>query len=214
MELQKQMETGSKQVKRIARAAETIIRKTIQPKYRLPQNEYYLQHIVLGMNMYKAKCYPMGLADERIADYLLYQIYRYRDMIGTDTRWNITWLFTANAVEKYRAQFLSKGGKSGMYFYIHEWMDEYKLTMERILNVIAEPKPNEMAQYTYMPSEESIKARWLNTEAGFMLCGSSTTGWSPQSRTCSKCVNIERCKARMQKKYPELLRIRKEIANG
>ena len=213
MESPKQMETG-KQFRRIARAVEVIIRKCIYPKYRLPQNEYYLVNIEQGMQMYREKCYPMGLADERIADYILYQIYRYRDMIGVDSRWTIVWLFTQNAVEKYRAQFLSKGGKSGMYYYIHEWMDDNELTMQRVLNVIAEPKPNEMAKYVYMPSEEPIKRRWLNTEAGYTLCGTSTTGWSPQSRICNQCNYVGKCRVRMQTKYPELLRIRKEIQNG
>lgn len=195
--------------RRVARTAEVIIRKCISQTYRLPKSEYYLKAIEECMTLYKQKCYPMGLADERIADYLLFHLYRYRDVV-TGRRWSIMWLFTTLNVEKYKEQFLTKEGKSGIRYYIQEWMDENGLRMDRLLTVMAPPKPSILAQMVFMPSEEPIKRRWHNTENGFLLCQRSTTGWSPLSAMCRRCDFKDKCMRETEHKYPELIRYRKK----
>lgn len=213
MESQDRQSLIDAKCRRVARTAEVIIRKCISSRYRLPKSEYYLRAIEECMTLYKKQCYPMGLADERIADFLLYHIYRYRDMV-TGNRWNIMWLFTSLNVNRYREQFLTKEGKSGVRYYIQEWMDENGLRMERLLTVMAPPQPSMLAGMVFMPSEEPIKRRWLNTENGYLLCQKSTTGWSPLSPMCRKCDYSIKCEKETEHKYPELTRYRKEKKNG
>lgn len=197
---------------RIARTAEVIIRKALLPFWRLPKNLYFYSHIRNTINSYKTQCYPLGLADERIVDYLLYVIYKDRVRICESSSFSVTWLFSTSQVERYRAQFISEAGKSGMRYYIEQWMEENGLTMKRLLKVIQPPKPNSMSQYIYMPAEENIKRRWLNTDVGYTMCTVNTTGWSPRSAACGQCMYATECISLTGKRFPELLRIRQ--SNG
>ena len=205
------MEDRIKKAKRVARAAEVIIRKTLVAQYRLPKTESVFVMAANTMDEYQERCYPMGLADERIADFLLYQIYRMRDTILSSQRtFHIEWVFSVNGVEKYKAQFLTREGKNGMRYYIEEWMRERGLTMQTVLSVIAEPSKSPLANMVYLPSEEPVKRRWYGTEMGYMLCAKDTTGWSPKSASCGECVFRERCERTTTERYPELVRLRKE----
>lgn len=80
--------------------------------------------------------------------------------------------------------------------------------------MIAKQKPNPLKKMIYLPSEEPIKKRFLNTDAGLALCQQSTTGWSPLSETCGRCDNWVECGKMTAKKYPELMRFRKEVYHG
>lgn len=205
------MEDRIKKAKRVARAAEVIIRKALVAQYRLPKTESVFFMAADTMDEYQKRCYPMGLADERIADFLLYQIYRMRDnILSSQKAFHIEWVFSTNGVEKYKAQFLTKDGKSGMRYYIDEWMSECGLTMQMVLNVIAEPSRSPLASMIFLPSEEPVKRRWYGTEMGYMLCAKDTTGWSPMSASCKECVFKEKCERTTTEKYPELVRLRKE----
>lgn len=198
----------------MAKAMEAIIRRTLLPRYRLPKNRAYLAKIRTVLEYYQNTCYPMGLADERIADFLLYQIYRLRETISLSKQWDLDWIFSFKGVDKFKLQFLTKEGKSGMRYYIQEWMDDNDLTMETILRFMEEPKPSPLSPYVYLPSEEPIKRRWFNTEMGLLLCLSETTGWSPLSAACQQCKQKEICELETQRKYPELIRLRKETQHG
>lgn len=205
------MEDRIKKAKRVARAAEVIIRKTLVDQYRLPKTESVFVLAANTMDEYQRQCYPMGVADERIADFLLYQIYRMRESIlSSKNTFHIEWVFSTNGVERYKAQFLSKNGKSGMRYYIGEWIRECGLTMQTILNVIAEPARSPLASMVYLPSEEPVKRRWYGTEMGYMLCMKDTTGWCPQSESCRECVFRVKCEQKTTEKYPELVRLRKD----
>lgn len=200
----------TKRLVRVAKAMEAIIRRTLLPRYRLPKNQAYLTKVRAVLGYYQSSCYPMGLADERIADFLLYQIYRLRDTISQSKQWDLDWVFSFKGVDKFKSQFLTKEGKSGMRYYIQEWMDDNGLAMEAILRFMEKPKPSPLASLVYLPSEEPVKRRWFNTEMGFLLCISETTGWSPQSVACQRCNYKEKCEKETQHKYPELTRLRKE----
>ena len=151
-----------------------------------------------------------GLADDRIVDYIVYQIYRTRENIERGYGWRPDFLFSDYSIEKYRKQFINEGGKSGMNYYINKWLDESELSRSDLVKMIEEPKPNGMRKYIYMESEEQTKMRFLNTDGGYMLCQRSTTGWSPMSETCIKCDFQKQCEEATAKRLPELVRLRKE----
>ena len=148
--------------------------------------------------------------EERIVDYVVYQVYRNRQMIE-DGRWKQSWWFSQASLDKYRSQFMSEKGKSGINYYINQWLNEFELSRNSLTSMIAKQKPNPLRKMVYMESEEPIKKRFLNTEAGFALCQQVTTGWSPLSETCKKCKNWVECGQMTAKKYPELMRFRKEV---
>lgn len=157
------------------------------------------------------KLFPNGVSDGRIIDFIVYQIYRFRDMIGVkDTRWNMTWCFSDNAVQKFKHQFLDASGKAGMLYYIDQWLEDGGLNRGMLEKMIKVQDKHRLAKLVYIQSEDCTKKRFLNTEMGLALCLQSTTGWSPQSPVCSSCTNSEKCKVITQKKYPELFRLRSE----
>lgn len=188
---------------------ESLIRRTIDPKWKFTQSGQVAMQLQNGLGLLPGLFNVAVMDDERIVDYIVYQIYRNREMIE-DGRWQPSWLFSRTALDRYKNQFLSEKGKSGMNYYINQWLEEFELSRFTLVSMIAKPKPNPLRKMIYMESEEPIKKRFFNTEAGFALCQQATTGWSPLSDTCKKCKNWIECGKMTAKKYPELMRFRKE----
>lgn len=188
---------------------ETVVKRTIEPKWKFTESGRVLLYLQDGINSLPNLFGIAKIDDGRIVDYLVYQIYRARTAILNGT-WQYTWLFSRAAMDKYQKQFLAADGKSGMNYYIDQWLYEAELSRGQLTSIIAKPKPNPLRNMVYMPSEEPIKKRFLNTEAGFALCQSTTTGWSPLSDACRQCDNWVECGKNTAKKYPELMRFRKE----
>ena len=194
---------------RLSKMIEALIQKSLNPKWKFPggPNLLMLQKDVQVLS--KLWAYD-GMADDRVVDYVVYQIYRKRDNISKGYGWQVHHMFTDYAVEKYRHQFMSEEGKSGMNYYINQWLDENDLSRQALVKMIEPPKPNSMRKYVYMESEEVTKRRFLNTDAGYILCQRSTTGWSPQSETCMACKFKEQCEMDTERRLPELVRMRRE----
>lgn len=171
-----------------------------------PQN---ISVIAKGIERLK-KLYPYGYCDERIVDFIVYQIYRYRDCINREPRWNITWCFSEMAVNKFRCQFIEEGGKSGMNWYIDRWLQESGTCRENLTGMLRDLSEHPLAKMIYVEAEDMMKKRFLNEEGGYFICQQSTTGWSPGSSVCAECNYVERCQITTEKKYPELFRIRKQ----
>ena len=206
------MELQERTVK-IRQMIETVVKRTIDPKWRFTQSgvaAFYLQN---GVEQLPTLFGVSDIDDERIVDYIVYQIYRYRTAIANGS-WQYTYLFSQAALEKYRNQFLSADGRSGMNYYINQWLDEVELSRGQLTLMIAKPKPDPLKQMVYLASEEPIKRRFLNTDDGLVLCQRATTGWSPLSEACGQCDNWVECGKMTAKKYPELMRYRKEIYHG
>ncbi|MBD5323844.1 MAG: hypothetical protein HDS02_03290 [Bacteroides sp.] len=186
------------------------MKRTIDPKWRFTQSGVAALYLQNGVEQLPALFGVSDIDDERIVDYIVYQIYRYRTSIANGS-WQYTYLFSQAALEKYRNQFLSADGKSGMNYYINQWLDEVELSRGQLTSMIAKPKPDPLKQMVYLASEEPIKRRFLNTEDGLVLCQRATTGWSPLSEACGQCDNWVECGKMTAKKYPELMRYRKEV---
>lgn len=203
------MELQERTVK-IRQMIETVVKRTIDPKWRFTQSGVVALYLQNGVEQLPALFGVSDIDDERIVDYIVYQIYRYRTSIANGS-WQYTYLFSQAALEKYRNQFLSADGKSGMNYYINQWLDDVELSRGQLTLMIAKPKPDPLKQMVYLASEEPIKRRFLNTEDGLVLCQRATTGWSPLSEACGQCDNWVECGKMTAKKYPELMRYRKEV---
>ena len=116
-------------------------------------------------------------------------------------------------IEKYRNQYFGDGNPR-IDYYIDQWLDSIDVKRQVITDYIAGPKPNKWRQYIEMPSDELVKRRFLNTEAGLVLCSMKTLGWSPGSNACSECEFTAKCKEITTKRYPELMRLRLEDGNN
>lgn len=185
-----------------------IILTLINKRYKIPEGDISKGIIASGIQRLNKELYPNSkMADERIVDYIVYFLYLRREPRYHFTEYD---MFSEHAIEKYRHQFMSESGKSGINYYINQWLSEGGLTRHRLTLMIASPKPNKMSKFLYMPSEELIKKRFYNTDNGFMLCQQSTTGWAPKSEACSGCEYKERCMNVTAMKFPELIRLRKK----
>lgn len=192
---------------------ERLIRRTINPKFTYTQGGVALCQLEEGLNRLPEVFGVDDVSEERVVDYLVFQIYRSRTAIA-EGRWRQNWLFSESAKDKYKKQFINEDGKSGMNYYINLWLDEAELSRGQLTAMIAKQRPNPLKRMVYLPSEEPIKKRFLNTDIGLALCQQSTTGWSPLSETCGRCDNWKECGKLTAKKYPELMRFRKEVYYG
>ena len=189
---------------------EAIVRRTIDGTWRFTRSGVAAKYLEDGLAKLPALFGIADIDDERIVDYITYQLYRSRSALE-DGRWKYTWLFSQAAMEKFKKQFLDSNGKSGMRYFIDQWLDEAELTRSGLTAIIAKPKPNPLRRMVYLESEEPIKRRFHNTPEGLALCQYATTGWSPLSAACKECGNWVECGKITAQKYPEIMRFRKEI---
>ena len=196
---------------KIQKMIETVVQVLVKRGWKLPGGLTVLPVISRGLLRLKT-LYPYSeMADERIVDFVVYQLYRYRDIIGEFGKgWHISWCFSDNAVEKYRKQFIDADGKSGMNYYIDQWLKDGNLDRRKLTKMIGNQKEHPLKKYVYMPSEEQIKRRSITMEGGHVLCMMRTTGWSPFSETCKQCGHTDECIDYLEYSVPELLRLRRE----
>lgn len=183
---------------------------TIDKKWRFPTT--YKGYAASGASRFMTRLYPHDSdPSERLVDFVVYQVYRYREaMTDPNSRFQVTWCFSDNAIEKYRKQFIEDEGKSGITFYIDRWLSSFGIDRNRLIAIMSPPKENPMRKFVYIESEDNSKSRFHNTEAGYVLCQTSTTGWTPKSRWCSSCAFSGRCMTATERKYPELTRLRQQ----
>lgn len=204
---------SQKQAIRVRSAINKIILELIGREYKIPDGGQPLVVIERGIKKINQYLFPYSdMANDRIIDYLVYALYLKRE---PRFHFTVNDLFGDYTISRYRAQFMSENGKSGMNFYINRWLDEAGLSRPLLTKMIEKPRPHKMSKFIYMESEELIKKRFLNTDMGYMLCQRSTTGWTPRSRNCQICKNVEQCMYVTEQKYPELVRLRrKDFENG
>lgn len=200
------MDISQKSIK-IIRMFQEVVQRLIKEDWSLTPSS----QIVVKCGLERLdKLFPNGCSDGRIVSFIVYQIYRYRDMIGVKgTRWNLLWCFSDKAVERFKHQFLEVRSKTGMMYYIDQWLNEADISREDLVKMIGDTG-HRLNKFIYMCSEDETKRRFFNTEMGYMLCIQSTTGWTPMSPVCQKCRNTEKCIESSSKRYPELIRLRKE----
>ena len=198
----------SKTVNLVGRTIKKLTDAVTDGKYRFPFNTNdkkkasdWIEYMVTIHN-------TANVSPERLVNYIVFQIYRQKVNVQTG-RWKISNLFGEAARLAYEAKYINKSSKN-IDFYINRWLDGLGLSRVELVRILAPKQINSMNKYVFMESEESIKRRFINTENGLLLCQYATTGWSPFSPTCNRCENVEKCIPITEKKYPELVRIRKE----
>lgn len=183
-----------------------VILTLIGKQYKIPDGNLNIPTFEDGIKRINERLYPYSrMADERIVDYVVYYLYLKRAPKYHFTEHD---MFGDWAIEKYRRQFMSEEGKSGINYYIDQWLDEGDLNRGMLTSMIAEPQKSKLLGLVYMPSEELIKRRFYNTENGLLLCQQSTTGFAPRSEACRECKNVDECKFQTKKRFPELFRLR------
>lgn len=196
---------------KVVQMFEYLVKNAIREDYALPATPAVVHDFRRGLMRMKVMFGIDLMSDERIINFFTYQVYRFRDLIeNPSANWSVIWCVSDNACEKYRRQFIDSEGKSGMRYFIDQWLTDNGVSKERLMAIIAPPKKNSMRQFVYMPSEEPVKMRFHNTSNGLLLCLGSTTGWSPKSAACGSCINVDKCKKETSLRYPELYRIRFE----
>lgn len=197
---------------KICRMFQFVVKELVRNDWLLPSaTPRYVKNGIMNLS----KLFAGEISDGRIVDFIVYQVYRYRDFIGIKgSSWNISWCFSDTAIKKFKSQFLDSKGKSGMMYYIDCWLEDGGLSRSVLRDMLADNGEHRLARYIYIVSEDVIKRRFKNTELGLQLCIQSTTGWTPQSPVCSNCSNMYRCAIVSEKKCPELIRLRKENQNG
>lgn len=196
---------------KVGRAFVYLMNKAVNPLWVFPGGFQPTVDIYNALNYLGARYFPNGLSDERIIDCIIYQIYRYRESRHpVDYRW----CFSRTAIDKFYMQFYGGGKGRQMTYYINQWLKEHNITRPDLIKLIARPKENSYAKYIYIQAEEMCKSRFLNTNVGFLMCKNNTTGWTPLSKNCKQCKFVSKCITESEKKYPEIIRLRKEYQNG
>lgn len=193
---------SERQVKQAITVYTEIQRKLIDPTFKISQGGATFKAISNLLDLL-AKEYG-SVTSERLVDFCICTAYAFRNR---DT-WTIKQVFGPAALKRLKER--KKGGE----YYEDEWLKGSNLSRAYLINLIIDRSAHPQAKYIYVHSEEPSKSRLLNQEVGYIVCQTSTLGWSPISNTCKKCTFVDRCKKETQLKYPELYRIRVEYGES
>lgn len=179
-----------------------IERRLVDPTFRISQGGATILTISKFLDR-MAKEFGC-VTKERLVDFCVCTAYAFRER----GQWTVKQAFGPVALQRL------KDKKKGAFFYEDRWLASADLSRESLVRMIADRSEHPQAKYIYVHSEEGTKARLLNQEIGYILCQTSTLGWSPVSETCKKCNFTEQCKKETANKYPELYRIRVEYGES
>ena len=144
-----------------------------------------------------------SVTSERLVDFCVCAAYAFKNR----PQWTVNQIFGKASIKRLKER--TKGGK----YYEDQWLSSASLNRTDLVAMIADKSVHPQAKFIYIASEEPTKRRMLNTAVGYIICQTSTLGWSPLSESCSKCKVTDDCKQALQKRFPELYRIRIEHGN-
>lgn len=178
-----------------------IASKLIHPGYRLPQGGEPTRIIHTALNRLEQK---FGvLTAQRIVDYVICSSYAFKNR-GSD--WKLNQVFGSKSMERYSSD-------KGRVYFEDKWLQSEGLSRASLLGMIVDKSEHPKSKFVFLPSEEGTKLRLLNKDVGFVICQTSTLGWTPLSKACVQCEFVKKCKQETQKKYPEIFRLRTEYAS-
>lgn len=178
-----------------------ITSKLIHPRYRLPQGGEPTRVMRTALQRLEKKY--GALTAQRVVDYIVCSAHAFKDR---GSSWKLNQVFGPKSMERFNSD-------KGRVYYENKWLESEGLSRASLLNMIVDRSEHPKAKFIFVPSEEGTKLRLLNREVGFIICQTSTLGWSPLSEACSECEFVEKCKQETQKKYPEIFRLRIEYVN-
>lgn len=179
-----------------------IQRRLVNPTFRFSQGGAAISTVSKFLDMF-AKEFGC-VTKERLVDFCVCTSYAFKSREA----WTIKQIFGKASIQRLR------NINKGIVYHENLWLSSAQLSREYLVNLIIDRKEHPQAKYIYVHSEEGSKKRLLNQEVGYVLCQTSTLGWSPISETCKQCKFIEQCKKETERKYPELYRIRVEYGES
>ena len=144
------------------------------------------------------------LTKEMMVDYCVFQVYYWRNVKESGINWTVAHSFGKNAIKRFTDK------TRGFTYYENLWIRDKHTNRDDLWVWCFGFDKHVYDHIVFMPAEESTKRRLHNSEFGYVICGRSTTLWSPLSPACNECVNMNRCVQRTASLYPELYRIRLE----
>lgn len=186
-------------IKKAKKIYTLIVRSLVDPSFQFPGGSGATKSVESFHNLL-VKEYG-EVTPERVVDFCVDAAYRYRD---TQLYNQPKQVFGNVSFVKYK----SKG--KGLAYYQNQWLAEAGLSRDSLLATINVHRIHPFAQYIYPEAEEATKLRRLNTVLGFIICQKSTLGWTPFSKACSQCDFTKECSKDVQRKNPELYRLRTE----
>lgn len=175
-----------------------IATNLIDPSFRFKEGGAPIRVVTQALNKLEAKY--GGLSRERIVDYCVSSAYPFKNR---GNEWTINQVFGPKSIQRFNTD-------KGLRFYEDKWLASANITRGDLLTLIEDRSQHPHARYIYLPMEEPTKKRMLNKEAGYLICQSSTLGWSPESECCSQCRFVKECQIETSKKFPEIYRLRLE----
>ena len=179
-----------------------IQRRLVDPTFRFSQGGATIRTLSNFLDLFEKEF--GSVTKERLVDFCVCTAYTYRNR----QNWTVKQAFGPSSIKRL------KESKQGKAYYENSWLSSAQLSREYLVNLIIDRREHPQAKYIYVPSEEASKKRLLNQEVGYLLCQTSTLGWSPVSDACKQCNYTEKCKKATQSKFPELYRIRVEYGEA
>lgn len=185
-------------IKQTMKVFTRIATNLINPSFRFTSGGDAIRIIAQALESLEKKY--GGLSRERIVDYCVTSAYIFKNR---GREWRINQVFGPRSIQRFDTN-------KGRRYHEDRWLATVNITRADLLSLIEDRSRHPQAKYIYMPMEEPTKQRLLNHEAGFLICQSSTLGWSPESECCSNCRFTEECKIETNRKFPEIYRLRLE----
>ncbi|KAA6302895.1 MAG: hypothetical protein EZS26_001065 [Candidatus Ordinivivax streblomastigis] len=185
-----------------------LVKQTVLPGFKFPGGAVSDRNLEASLTALKEKNRSEA-GRNRIVDFCICQVFALSEFEKNylSTKWKISHSFGKRALERFAAS------TPRSRYYEDQWLFKHGLSREKILEKNRSRKQHPLFKFIYPEYEEVTKKRMQGKEVGFYVCLVSTLLWTPFSPTCTRCLNVEKCKAATQRKYGELYRIRIEEYN-
>lgn len=187
--------------KLMSRLFTVLMRRCVCPRFVFPGGKVAERRVDACLD-YLTVYYGMA-GVERLVDFCICQVYAVSKF---SPDYLLKWKLSHSFGERACVRFVTR--KPGQKYYEDRWLRSYGLDREQLRAIVEDRRVHPFYRFIYPVWEEHTKRRAVSTEAGYYICGVSTLLWTPFSVVCRSCLLSEDCRARTQRLYPELYRIR------
>lgn len=186
------------QIHQVKKVFTTIAVKLLNPDFKFSKGGATTRTLASFIDLMEKEF--GSLTPGRIVDFCVCAAHAFRNR----PKWTINVIFGKASIKRL------KENTQGTRYYEDQWLSSVSLNRQNLVALIADRSVHPYAKFIYVASEEQTKRRMLNSDVGYIICQTSTLRWSPLSKACSECNVVEKCKKELQKRIPELYRIRME----
>lgn len=191
---------NEKLIKQTSTVFTEIIKKLVDPTFKFSKGGATTKLLQKFLDRFEKEF--GAVTCERLVDFCVCAAYTFRNR----TPLPLQQVFGPQSILRIKEQ------TRGQRFYQNQWLETVSLSREALVNLIKDRREHPQAKYIYVASEELTKKRQLNHKLGYLICQTSTLGWSPLSGACQNCQFVADCQKETERKYPEIYRLR--IENG